>query len=69
MNVVPLGDVSLRPAIVASPAYLARFGTPLQSSGTSSITAALPSFRVRAGYIGGSLFTERNGWKITPVPR
>lgn len=28
MNVVPLGDV-LRPAIVASPAYLARFGTPL----------------------------------------
>ncbi len=68
MNVVPLGDV-LRPAIVASPAYLARFGTPLHLR-NSSITAAFAIvLRVRAGYIGGSLFTERNGWKLRRKPR
>ncbi len=68
MNVVPLGDV-LRPAIVASPAYLARFGTPLHLR-NSSITAAFAIvLRVRAGYIGGSLFMERNGWKLRRKPR
>ncbi len=68
MNVVPLGDV-FTPAIVASPAYLARFGTPLHPQELINHRCLCHRFTRESGLYRWEFVRGAQRLEITPVPR